>query len=110
MSLKRTRRDNATKIVSYVSKNSNRNIRSDIHSRSDKNKSSNAIQNIFRPKVEYQLGQTFLIDKQVKKIESDSLLPKIMAKCGYKRNTTLSIRGGSKELCGAEFYSFLNIF
>ena len=64
-------------------------------------------QGVFQPKVEYPLGQTFLTDKQVKKIESVSV-PKIMAKCGYNRNTALPIRGGPKELGGAEFYSFLN--
>ena len=36
-------------------------------------------QGVYRPKVEYPLGQTFSIDKQVKKIESASL-PKITAK------------------------------
>ena len=40
---------------------------------------------VYRPKVEYPLVQTFLTDKQVKKIESASL-PKIIAKCGYNRN------------------------
>ena len=61
-------------------------------------------QGVFGPKVEYPLGQTFLTDKQVKKIESVSL-PKIMAKCGYNRNTSLPIRGGPKELGGVGLYS-----
>ena len=64
-------------------------------------------QGVFRPKVEYPLGQTFLTDKQVKQIESVSL-PKIMAKCGYNINTALPVRGGPKELGGAGFPSFLN--
>ena len=64
-------------------------------------------QGVFRPNVEYPLGQTFLTDKQVKKIESVSV-PKIMAKYGYNRNTALSIRGGPKELGGTRFYPFLN--
>ena len=38
-------------------------------------------QGVFRSKVEYPLGQTFLTDKQVKAIKSVSL-PKIMAKRG----------------------------
>ena len=56
-------------------------------------------QQMFRLKAEYSLGQTFLTDKQVKKIESVSL-PKIITKCGYKRNTALQTRGGPKELGG----------
>ena len=64
-------------------------------------------QGVFRPKVEYPLTQSFLIDKHVKKIESVSL-PKIMAKCGYNRTTALPIRGGPKEIGGAGFYAFLN--
>ena len=64
-------------------------------------------QGVYRPKVEYPLGQTFLTDKQVEKIESASL-PKIIAKCGYNRNMALDIRGGPKGLGGAGFYAFLN--
>ena len=56
----------------------------------------------YRPKVEYPLGQTFLTDKQVKKIESASL-PRIIAKCGYNRNMALEIREGTKELGRAGF-------
>ena len=48
-----------------------------------------------------------MTDKQVKKIEFASIL-KIIAKCGYNRNTALDMRGGSKELGGAGFYSFKN--
>ena len=48
-----------------------------------------------------------MTDKQVKKVESISV-PKIMAKCGYNRNTALPFRGEPKELGGAGFYSFLN--
>ena len=62
---------------------------------------------VYRPKVEYPLGQTFLTDKQVKKIESASL-PKIIAKCGYNRNMARDIRGGPKELGGTGFTAFLN--
>ena len=64
-------------------------------------------QGVFRPKVEYPLGQKFLTDKQVKNIESVSL-PNIIAKCGYNRNKALLIQGGPKELSGARFYSFKN--
>ena len=64
-------------------------------------------QGVYRPKVEHPLGQTFLTDKQVKKIESASL-PKIIAKCGYNRNMTSDIRGSPKELGGAGFTAFLN--
>ena len=64
-------------------------------------------QGVFRPKVEYPLAQSFLIDKHVKKIESVSL-PKILAKCGYNRTTALPIRGGPKEIGGAGFHAFLN--
>ena len=64
-------------------------------------------QGVLRPKVEYPLGQPYLTDKQVKKIESVPL-PKNIAKCGYNRNTALPIRGGPKELSGAGFYSFNN--
>ena len=64
-------------------------------------------QEVYRPKAEYPLGQIFLTDKQVKKIESASL-PTIIAKCGYNRNMALNIRGGPKELGRAGFYAFLN--
>ena len=64
-------------------------------------------QGVFQLKVEYPLGQTFLTDRQGKKIESVSL-QKIIAKCGYNRNTALSIKGGPKELGGAGFYPFNN--
>ena len=62
---------------------------------------------MYQPKVEYPLGQTFLTDKQVKKIESVSL-PKIIAKCGYNRNMARDIRGGPKELGGVGFTALLN--
>ena len=61
-------------------------------------------QGVYRPKVEYPLGQSFLSDKHIMKIESASL-PKIIAKCGYNRNMARNIRGGPKELGGAGFYS-----
>ena len=56
-------------------------------------------QGVFQPKVEYPLAQSFLIEKQMKKIESVSV-PKIMAKCGYNRTTALPIRGGPKTRWG----------
>ena len=58
-------------------------------------------QEVYQPKVEYPLGQIFLTNKQVKKIGSSSL-PKIISECGYSRNLPLAIRGGPKELGGAE--------
>ena len=64
-------------------------------------------QGVYRLKVEYPLGQTFLTDKQVKKIELASL-PKIIVKCGYNINMALDVRGGPKELGGVGFYAFLN--
>ena len=64
-------------------------------------------QGVFRLKVEYPLGQTFLTDKQVKNIGSASM-PKIIPKYGYNKNTALDIRRGPKELGGAGFYSFKN--
>ena len=64
-------------------------------------------QGVFQLKVEYPLGQTFLTDKQVRKIEPASM-SKIITKCGYNRNTALDIRGGSKELGGEGFYIFKN--
>ena len=62
---------------------------------------------MWQPKVEYPLGQTFLTDKQVNKIESASL-SKIIAKCGYNRNMARDIRGGPKELGEAGFTALLN--
>ena len=53
-------------------------------------------QGVFSPKVEYPLGQTFLSDKQVKKIESASI-PKVIRKFGYNRNMHLGIKGGPKK-------------
>ena len=64
-------------------------------------------QGVYWPKVEYPLGQTFLINKQVKKIESASL-PKVITKCGYNRSMLLDIKRGPKELGTAGFYSFKN--
>ena len=64
-------------------------------------------QGVFRPKVECPLGHTFLTDKQVKKIESVSMLT-IIAKYGYNRNIALDIRGGPKELDWTGLYSFKN--
>ena len=65
-------------------------------------------QGVYRPKLEYLLGQIFLTNKQVKKIESVSL-PKVIVKCGYYISMGLDIRGGPKELGGARFGSFKNI-
>ena len=62
-------------------------------------------QKVYQPKVEYPLGQSFLTEKQAKKIESASL-PKIIAKCGFNKNMTTDIRGGPKEFGGTGFYSF----
>ena len=64
-------------------------------------------QGVWQPKVEYPLGQTYLTDKQVNKIESVSL-PKIIAKCGYNRTMARAIRGGRKELGGAGFTALIN--
>ena len=60
---------------------------------------------VYQPKVEYPLGQTFLREKHVKKIESASLL-KIIAKYGYNRNMHCRIQGGPKELVAADFSLF----
>ena len=62
-------------------------------------------QGVWRPKVEYPLGQTYLTDKHVNKIESASL-PKVIAKCGYNRNMPIEIRGGLEELGAARSNSF----
>ena len=62
---------------------------------------------VWRPKVEYTLGQTYLTDKQVNKIESASL-PKIIAKCGYNRTMARAIRGSPKELGGVGFTVLIN--
>ena len=64
-------------------------------------------QGVWRPKVEYPLGQTNFTDKQVNKKESASL-PKIIAKCGYKRTMVCAIRDGPKELGGAGFTALIN--
>ena len=101
--LERAQRDKESKTVSCVSKNSNRNIRSDIHSRGYKTKSSNAIPRSVPTEGRIYARTDFLTDKQVEKIEYVSL-PKTMAKCGYNRYTALPIRGGSKELGGAGLY------
>ena len=63
-------------------------------------------QGVWRPKVEYPLGQTYLTDKQINKIESASL-PKIIAKYGYNRTMARAIRGGPKELGGAGFTALI---
>ena len=48
-------------------------------------------QGVYQPKVEYPLGQAFLTNKQVKKLESASM-PKIIAKCEYNRNLKFGFR------------------
>ena len=45
---------------------------------------------VHQPKVEYLLGQTFVTDRQVKKIESASL-PKILTKYLNNRNLAVDI-------------------
>jgi hypothetical protein len=54
---------------------------------------------VWRPAVEYTLSQSFLSEKQLKKIES-SCLPKIISKCGYNRNTSRAVLGGPANLTG----------
>ena len=55
-------------------------------------------QGVYQPKTEYQPGQTFLTNKQVKTIESTAL-PKVIAKYAYNRSIALDKRGGSKNRC-----------
>ena len=66
-------------------------------------------QGVYRPKLEYPLEKTFLTDKQMKKIESQSL-PKVISKCEYNRSIALDIRRGPKELSGTAFCFFRNTF
>lgn len=57
---------------------------------------------VYRPAIEYTIGQSFLSHAQHKTIESKSL-PWIIAKCGYNRNTSRSIIFGPSYLGGAGF-------
>ena len=57
---------------------------------------------VYRPAVEYPLGQSFLSDQQIKQIEKKAL-PRIIAKCGYTRSISRHVRAGPQQLGGAEF-------
>jgi hypothetical protein len=52
---------------------------------------------VWHPAVDYTLSQSFLSERQLKKIES-SCLPKIISKCGYNRNTSRAVLGGPANL------------
>ena len=57
---------------------------------------------IFKPSVEFPLGQSFLSQKQINSIERKTL-PKIKAMCGFNRNTSKAIMEAPIELSGGGF-------
>jgi len=59
-------------------------------------------QTVWKPSVEYPLAQSFLSEKQLRKIEQSSM-PKLIAKCGYNRNTSRAVLAGPIELGGGGF-------
>ena len=57
---------------------------------------------VWKPAIEYTLPQSFLTEKQLKKIEKASM-PKVYAKCGFNRNTSRAVLAGPIELGGGGF-------
>ncbi|MGB0425122.1 MAG: hypothetical protein ACPGED_12395, partial [Flavobacteriales bacterium] len=57
---------------------------------------------VFRPAIEYPIGQSFLTPKQLHSIEAKAL-PWIIAKCGYNRNTSRQVIFGPSNIGGAGF-------
>jgi hypothetical protein len=60
------------------------------------------VQSVWKPAVEYTLPQSFLSEKQLKSIETESM-PKLYAACGYNRNTSRAVLAGPEELSGGGF-------
>ena len=60
---------------------------------------------VFKPSVEYPLGQSFLSKKQLLSIERKTL-PRIRAMCGFNRNTSKAILEAPIELSGGGFTPF----
>lgn len=57
---------------------------------------------VFKPSLEYTLGQSFLSKKQLNSIKRKTL-PKIKAMCGFNRNTSKAIMEAQIELSGGGF-------
>ena len=57
---------------------------------------------VWKPSVEYTIGQAFLNKKQLKKIQRENF-PRIFAKCGYNRKTATAIMEGPSDMGGANF-------
>jgi hypothetical protein len=59
-------------------------------------------ESVWKPAVEYVIPQSFLSEKQLSKIERASM-PKLIAKCGFNRNTSRAVLTGPIELGGGGF-------
>ncbi|OEU15138.1 hypothetical protein FRACYDRAFT_239817 [Fragilariopsis cylindrus CCMP1102] len=59
-------------------------------------------QAVWKPAVEYVIPQSFLSEKQLRKIEKASM-PKLYACCGFNRNTSRAVLAGPIELGGGGF-------
>jgi len=59
-------------------------------------------ESVWKPAVEYVIPQSFLSEKQLSKIERASM-PKLIAKCGFNRNTSRAVLAGPIELGGGGF-------
>ena len=57
---------------------------------------------VYKPSVEFTLGQSFLSKKQLNSIERKTL-PKIKAMCGFNQNTSKAIMEAPIELSGGGF-------
>ena len=59
-------------------------------------------QTVWKPSIEYVIGQSFLSRKQLESIERASL-PKLYSVCGFNRNTKKEILQGPTKLSGGGF-------
>jgi hypothetical protein len=59
-------------------------------------------ESVWKPAVEYVILQSFLTEKELSKIEKASM-PKLIAKCGFNRNTPRAVLAGPTELGGGGF-------
>ena len=57
---------------------------------------------VWKPSIEYAIGQSFLSRKQLDSIEKASL-PKLYSACGFNRNTKKEILQVPTELSGGGF-------
>jgi hypothetical protein len=88
--------------IEEINDDSHKDIRCDVKCGCSRSETRMLYQTVWKPSAEYTLAQSFLTEKQLRSIETASL-PKLIAKCGFNRDTSRAVLSGPIELGGGGF-------